>query len=320
MRPRGAAGKRVLCLASPAQAAACRAAALDVGAQVDVPGTHPSTVSALAAAARAYDALCLPQPLPGGLGATAELALACLRAGISVLLAGPPVSGADAFEPLAAAAASGGALLCEGLLPHSALGRAAAGAAADGTVGAPVYLRFAAEDGGAHDLHWRVVDAIDLAERCLGPATSIYATTRRDTQGTPVHVAASVTCLGGAVSLLGVGAAASPRGGPSLLLIGNQGAVERNAAAGGVLLGEALLPGAPDGALRLAAPVRDDLVAALAAWLQSALGLLSDRAARGAALDAARHRADLLAAVRRSLAGGRAEPVRPARPAPRGAA
>ena len=126
-----------------------------------------------------------------------------------------------------------------------------------------------------------MVDAIDLAERCLGPATSLYATTRRDTQGTPVHVAASVTCLDGAVSLLGVGAAAAPRGGPSLLLIGNQGAVERNAAGGGVLLGEALLPAAPDGALRLAAPVRDDLVAALAAWLQSALGLLSDRAARG---------------------------------------
>ena len=66
--------------------------------------------------------------------------------------------------------------------------------------------------------------------------------------------------------------------------------------------------------------MRDDLVAALAAWLQSALALLSDRAARGAALDAARHRADLLAAVQRSLAGGRAEPVRQARPAPRGAA
>ena len=78
VRTRGAAGKRVLCLASPARAAACRAAALDVAAHVDVPGPPPSTVSALAAAARAYDALCLPEPLPGGLAVTAELALACL--------------------------------------------------------------------------------------------------------------------------------------------------------------------------------------------------------------------------------------------------
>jgi hypothetical protein len=308
----GRSGPRVLCFAGAELAdAGGRVAATSKTMRLDVRRLDDVAPQALAGAVEGYDAVCLMAPLSDrpGRSDVAELAQSWARAGVAVLLAGPPGGDARQLARLeAVCAASGAAVVCDGLTPYTALGRAAIAAATDGTVGAPVYLRYAAEDGGVDDLLWRVVDAVDLASRCLGAATRVYVAAQRNANGETVHLAATVECHDGATALAGLGAAGLHRGNASLLLIGNQGAVERNAVAGGLVFGEGPRASGKSTAAGAAVAMRDELADVLASWLGGALASLSDAAARGAALARARRQVAVLAAVQRSLdSGGAAE-------------
>jgi hypothetical protein len=116
-------------------------------------------------------------------------------------------------------------------------GRAMIEAARSRCAGAPVYLRYAAEAGSAGDLLRHAACALDFAIQVLGEAVDVYAVGVSAPAGELAHLALTVRHRDGAVALLGIGAGPPrPDGGPlapprpeapTLLLLGDQGAVER---------------------------------------------------------------------------------------------
>lgn len=124
-----------------------------------------------------------------------------------------------------------------------ATGRAIVEAARERRVGAPVYLRYAAEIAPTDDVVEAAAAAAGYAAQVLGPALDIYAVaavaavstatgrdagTDRDRRGQLVHLAVTVRHGDGSVALLGIGRRpidAKPVS-PSVLLVGDRGVVE----------------------------------------------------------------------------------------------
>lgn len=124
-----------------------------------------------------------------------------------------------------------------------ATGRAIVEAARERRVGAPVYLRYAAEIAPTEDIVEAAAAAVEYAAQVLGPALDVYAVaavaavptaTGRDAgpdgdrPGQPAHLALTVRHRDGSVALLGIGRRpidAKPVS-PSVLLVGDRGVVE----------------------------------------------------------------------------------------------
>ena len=180
-----------------------------------------------------------------------------------------------------------------GLASYRPAGQAAiAAVTVERSIGRPVFLRLVNDVESADDVFQDVAGGIDLADRCLGPAESVYATARRDSDGAIVYLAVTARCPEGGVAQIGTGVAPGRRSAPGLLLIGDQGTLEGNPAAGGVIY-EDDRPGVP---------LRDETAATRRVWERGA----SDSEAM---LVRERRRAAVLAAIHRSLDSGRLEPV-----------
>jgi hypothetical protein len=179
------------------------------------------------------------------------------------------------------------------LIAETAAGRALLAAAQQRAVGAPVYLRYAFEAPSSDTIVEHAAEAAAFAAEALGEARSVYASAVRDAAGRLVHVAVAVHHVDGCVALLGIGVADQQRRPPTLLFLGDQGAIEGNPAVAGAVLYDdsgGRSAGARPGAV---VPLRDDGAQGLAAWLaEQPLN--------------ARYPA-VAAAIRRSLASGRAE-------------
>jgi hypothetical protein len=148
-------------------------------------------------------------------------------------------------------------------IAETAVGRAILAAARAGTVGAPVYLRYAFEaaaPAGLDGLLWHAADAVAFAAAVLGEPASLYASAVRDGSGQPIHLAVAVRHPNASVALLGIGAAGGARRPPTLLFLGDRGAIEGNPVATGTILHD----GTPGGATT---PLRDDGTGAYPAWL-----------------------------------------------------
>jgi hypothetical protein len=322
--------RRVLCVGTEGAAAAFRRAAGFGGASGETPGevlvvegdgrgVRDRVLARLAAGEGDYDAVCVLEPLPG----LADIVAACGEAGLSVLVAGPPTEDLGELERLAAAFAwPRAALAAGGLVAAAPAACAVLEAAAGRRVGAPVYLRYAAEAGTPDALLWHAADAIDFAAEALGEPVDVCAAGVQDASGALVHVALTVRHRAGAVAVLGLGCADSgggvgggpggdgrgdhasvaTRGYSSLLLIGDRGVVEGQPAAGGVIVRD----GDPAPA---ATGLRDDYAAGLAGWLTASESLLDGEAPHAAALRRARRLVGAAAAVRRSLRTGQPERV-----------
>jgi hypothetical protein len=91
-------------------------------------------------------------------------------------------------------------------------GRAVLQAAVEGQVGAPVYLRLAEETVGGGDIVQRAAGAMHVASAALGVPVAVYVAGLPGGDGTPVHLALTVRYAAGAVALLGIGDA--PAGDP----------------------------------------------------------------------------------------------------------
>lgn len=173
------------------------------------------------------------------------------------------------------------------MIDDTATRRAIVEAARERRVGAPVYLRYAAEIAAEDDVLVAAAAAVDLARQVLGPIADVYAVRG---MGTPVaaasngdaeHLALTVRHGDGSVALLGIGRL-SAGGVPvpaSLLLVGDRGVVE----------------GCP-------AP-------SLPGTLLSAAGGGDNDASDAAQRPARATPAGLIATVRRSLQSGRPEPL-----------
>ena len=147
-------------------------------------------------------------------------------------------------------------------------GRALIEAARARRVGAPLYLRYAAEAGSAGDLLRQAACALDFAVQVLGEAVDVYAAGVSGPTAELAHLALTVRHRDGSVALLGIGAG-QPRADsgplppprpepPSLLLLGDQGAVERYPGTAGPDMGPGVAP-AGDTLERYAAAVRRSL-------------------------------------------------------------
>ncbi|MBI3972409.1 MAG: hypothetical protein HY332_14105 [Chloroflexi bacterium] len=181
------------------------------------------------------------------------------------------------------------------MISETPLGQAIVQAAVQRRVGAPVYLRYAAEAGRAgrgDNLVDEAAGAVDFARRTLGEPVDVYAAGVRREDGAWAHLALTVRFRDGSVALLGLGAAPERAAGavgepadssllyrryapPSVLLLGDRGAVERYPSDG------------PDITVRDTSGARRDDSPAVKAHERYA------------------------AAIRRSLAGGRPEPLAP---------
>lgn len=178
-----------------------------------------------------------------------------------------------------------------GLASYTPAGRAAIEAVTvERSIGRPVFLRFVDDAESEDGLFQGVAGGIDLASRCLGPAESLYATAHRERSGTLTYLAATVRCSEGAVAQVGAGIAHGRRSIPGLLLIGDQGTLESNLAASGVVY-EDDRPGIP---------LRDEREETQRAWERGSRDATGAREARLIAV---------LAAIRRSLASGRLEMI-----------
>jgi hypothetical protein len=297
---------RVRCLGHASFVAALRRAAAGVGSAT-------GAVEILDAEATAdYDAVCLLEPpaTPDTFGTAAGVwheLLTDARAGKHVLLAGPTPSLETAQKLAAGCTPSGAALFGAGLPSHSPWGKAAAAAGEGRSLGAPVYLRYTAEAGSSSALFWHATGAIELAAQTLGAPVSVYAATVTNAAGAPVHLALSVKLADDSVALLGVGALESEagatgerRGKPALLYLGDRGALETNAAAGGMVYRDE--PAGPP-----LATLRDDREDTLTSWLRAAI-----EATRTGPRKAARHTLWLAAiaeAVQRSSLTGKPESI-----------
>jgi predicted dehydrogenase len=294
---------RLACLGTTANIAVLRLAAEESGvatvvAEVVVEhGTPPALAQAVP-----YDALCILDPAP----ALADLVHAHGTAGTSVLLAGSPTEDPTEFERLADAfGQSGAALVVSGRLRQGPVARALYATAAQRRVGAPVYLRYAAEAGDGTPLLWQAADAIDLALHVLGGPVDAYAVGSTAGSDQLIHLALTLRHHDGSVALLGLGSARQARGHASLLLLGDRGAVEANPVSSGVILRDGeLYP-----SIRA---VGDERVDDTAAWLTATVPLVTDEAALAAERARARRLVCVLATVRRSLTTGSVEPMVPA--------
>jgi hypothetical protein len=107
-------------------------------------------------------------------------------------------------------------------------GRAIIQAAAERRVGGPVYLRYAAEVPDAGDLIQEAAGAVAFAAGVLGEPSRVYAVgVGRGDDGVPRYLSLTIHHPDGAVALIGVGRGARFTAPPSMLLLGDQGAVER---------------------------------------------------------------------------------------------
>lgn len=291
---------RVVGIGSPSSIATFRYAAelSDATTVVAYVAPEQDVLEALADVGH-YDAVCILDPAPRLI----ELVHAHGVAGTSVLIVGPPTEDLTAFDQLAEVFnQSGAALVVGGVLRHKSVCRTLCEVAAQLRIGAPVYLRYAAEVGVPSALFWRATDAIDLATHVLGDLIEVYAVSASLASGDLVHLALTLRHQDGSVALLGLGAAEGTRGPGSILLLGDLGAVEDNPAAGGLVVHD----GVPQPSV---VALRDERVEDLAAWLRAASAIISNVTERQAELIRGRHRVAALAAVRRSLARGRPEPL-----------
>lgn len=183
------------------------------------------------------------------------------------------------------------------LIAQTAAGRALLAAAQQRTVGTPVYLRYAFEAPSSDTLVEHAAEAVAFAVEALGEARSVYASAVRSADGHLVHVAVAVRHPDGCVALLGIGVAAGQRRPPTLLFLGDQGAVEGNPAATGAILHDDSGDRSEEARTGLVTPLRDDGTQALAAWLTQQ--------------PHSAHHPAIVAAIRRSLASGRAEALGP---------
>ena len=181
-----------------------------------------------------------------------------------------------------------------GLASNTPVGRAAiAAVTVERSIGRPVFLRYTDDADSEGGLFETVAGGIELAVGCLGVAGSVYATSYTDGDGRLGYLTVTVRCADGAVAQIGAGISSGQGGAPGLLLIGDQGTLESNPAAGGVVY-EGDRPGIP---------LRD---------AREATRREVDRDA-GDAGDAGRARqrqlATVVAAILRSLASGAPEAV-----------
>ena len=136
----------------------------------------------------------------------------------------------------------------------TAAGRAVLAAAQGGTVGTPVYLRYAFEAPAAESLLRHAADAVVFAAEVLGDPATVYASAVRNAAGQPVQLAIAVRHPDECVALLGVGVAAGTHRPPTYVFLGDRGAIESNAAySGWVTGGPATADGPADARLTVAA-------------------------------------------------------------------
>ena len=180
------------------------------------------------------------------------------------------------------------------LASNTPVGRAAIAAVmVERSIGRPVFLRYVDDADSERGLFECVTGGIELAIGCLGAAGSVYATSYADGDGGLGYLAVTVRCADGGVAQIGAGISSGQGSAPGLLLIGDQGTLESNLAAGGVVY-EGNRPGVP---------LRD----AREATRREADRDAGDAGDAGRARE--RQRAAVVAAIRRSLASGAPEAV-----------